>query len=162
MICAMVLSLAFPAMAEPTKGHVPTNMGTLVSLNEGEQTFVEYRFSNDDFKPYVQVLRSPGGINVLRDRPYDHLHHRGLMFAVNMNHIEFWGQGWSMGSLGQQIYDAESLNLDTKTNSLTGDLSWNSLEFKRALSRNTVRSSCWIPTGSKPPCWHGNQHSACL
>ena len=104
---------------------------TLVSFNEGEQTFVEYRFSDNDFKPYVQVLRSPGGINVLRDRPYDHLHHRGLMFAVNMNDIEFWGQGWNMGSLGQQVYEADSLKLDVKRNVLTGDVSWNSLEYKK-------------------------------
>jgi len=175
MICAMVLSLAFPAMAEPTKGHVPTNMGTLVSLNKGEQTFVEYRFSNDDFKPYVQVLRSPGGINVLRDRPYDHLHHRGLMFAVNMNHIEFWGQGWSMGSLGQQIYDADSLHLDIKTNSLTGDLSWNSLEFKKniieehrkvqLMDSNGVKATllAWestfsVPVGHANAIWKGDHY----
>jgi len=131
MICVLVFASDMPTRAEPTKGDVPSNMGTLVSFNEGEQTFVEYRFSDNDFKPYVQVLRSPGGINVLRDRPYDHLHHRGLMFAVNMNDIEFWGQGWNMGSLGQQIYEADSLNLDVKRNVLTGDVSWNSLEYKQ-------------------------------
>jgi len=139
VICALMSAVALPSLAGPTKGHVPTNMGTLVSLNEGEQTFVEYRFSDDDFKPYVQVLRSPSGINVLRDRPYDHLHHRGLMFAVNMNEIEFWGQGWNMGSLGQQLYDSDSIRLDAEQNSLVGALSWNSLEYKKTIMQEHRR-----------------------
>jgi hypothetical protein len=150
-------------------------MGTLVSLNEGEQTFVEYRFSDDDFKPYVQVLRSPRGINVLRDRPYDHLHHRGLMFAVNMNDIEFWGQAWTMGSLGQQIYKPESLHLDRTNNILTGDMSWNSLERKtnimnehrkiQLLDTRAIKATvlAWealfsVPVGQPKVIWKGDHY----
>lgn len=175
MICVLVFASAMPTMAQPTKGDVPTNMGTLVSFNEGEQTFVEYRFSDSDFKPYVQVLRSPGGINVLRDRPYDHLHHRGLMFAVNMNDIEFWGQGWNMGSLGQQVYAADSLNLDVKRNILTGDVSWNSLEYKtnvmhehrkiQLLDSRAMKATvlAWeatfsVPVGQPKVIWKGDHY----
>ena len=91
---ALILTSALATGVQSSEREMPTHMGTLLSFNRGEQTFVEYRFSDKDFKPYVQVLRSPGGINVVRDRPYDHLHHRGLMFAVNMNGIEFWGQSF--------------------------------------------------------------------
>ena len=175
MILALSLVLTLPGLAEPTKGHVPTNMGTLVSLNQGEQTFVEYRFSDDDFKPYVQVLRSPGGINVLRDRPYDHLHHRGLMLAVNMNNIEFWGQGWHMGSLGQQVYEPQSLRLDPETNCLTGTILWNALEFNTTIMTEqrmiglmdvkatkatvlTWQSMFRVPIGCPSALWKGDHY----
>ncbi len=178
----LVLSLGFaltfavnrPIVGEPVKGHVPSNMGTLVSLNRGEQTFAEYRFSSDDFKPYVQVLRSPRGINVLRDRPYDHLHHRGMMFAVNMNDIEFWGQGWYMGSLGQQLYQSDSLRLDHQTHCVSGDLSWNALEHKKSImqehrkiqlleskAKATVlawESTFTVPAGHPKAIWKGDHY----
>ncbi len=174
LVFVLNFALTYPSMAEPVKGHVPSNMGTLVALNKGEQTFVEYRFSNDDFKPYVQVLRSPSGINVLRDRPYDHLHHRGLMFAVNMNDIEFWGQGWYIGSLGQQLYQPNSLQLDSQKNSLVGDLSWNSLEHKKNImgehrkiqlldskAKATVlawESTFAVPAGQPKAIWKGDHY----
>lgn len=175
MMVVMVSILAMPAMAQPTQGNVPTNMGTLVSFNEGEQTLVEYRFSDNDFKPYVQALRSPGGINVLRDRPYDHLHHRGLMFAVNMNDIEFWGQGWAMGSLGQQVYKADTLNLDVEQKRLAGEVFWNSLAYKknilqehrkiRLLDSKAMKATvlAWeatfsVPDGHPKAIWKGDHY----
>ena len=42
------------------------------------------------FKPYVITLTTPGGINVLRDIPLDHLHHHGLMFAIKVDGVIFW------------------------------------------------------------------------
>ncbi|MHC4656117.1 MAG: DUF6807 family protein, partial [Planctomycetota bacterium] len=42
------------------------------------------------FKPYVQQLFSPAGVNILRDAPADHLHHHALMFAVKVNGVNFW------------------------------------------------------------------------
>jgi hypothetical protein len=174
-LIALILASGVALAAESNERDFPTHLGTLLSMNRGERTFVEYRFSDKDFKPYVQVLRSPGGINVLRDRPYDHVHHRGLMFAVNMNDIEFWGQTWNMGSLGQQRYRTESLTLDTAANSLAGDLSWRSLasgktimeEHRRiqllaaAVPEATVlawRSTFKVPAGHPPAVWKGEHY----
>jgi len=42
------------------------------------------------FKPYVIKLMTPGGVNVLRDIPLDHLHHHGLMFAIKIDDVNFW------------------------------------------------------------------------
>ncbi len=171
----IILTSALTTGVQSAERDMPTHMGTLLSFNRGEQTFVEYRFSDKDFKPYVQVLRSPGGINVVRDRPYDHLHHRGLMFAVNMNDIEFWGQTWNMGSLGQQLYHPESLNLDTDKNSLTGNLSWRSLESGKTILKEqrqvqlldtsarqaTVlawKATFHVPPGTPPAVWKGDHY----
>ena len=51
---------------------------------------VYYRVINVPFKPYVEKLFTPSGVNVLRDAPSDHLHHHGLMFAVRVNGVNFW------------------------------------------------------------------------
>jgi len=172
---ALILTSALATGVQSDEREMPTHMGTLLSLNRGEQTFVEYRFSDKDFKPYVQVLRSPGGINVVRDRPYDHLHHRGLMFAVNMNGIEFWGQTWNMGSLGQQLYHPESLDLDADRNSLGGNLSWRSLESGKTIMKEhrqvqlldvpdleaTVlmwKAAFSVPAGHPPAVWKGDHY----
>ena len=42
------------------------------------------------FKPYIIKLMTPGGVNVLRDVPSDHLHHHGLMFAIKVDGVIFW------------------------------------------------------------------------
>ncbi|MGL6193343.1 MAG: DUF6807 family protein [Thermoguttaceae bacterium] len=48
--------------------------------------------SDVPFKPYVDVLCTPEGRNVLRDAPHDHLHHHALMFAVKADGLDFWGE----------------------------------------------------------------------
>ena len=42
------------------------------------------------FKPYLEELRTPSGINILRDSPFDHKHHHSLMFAVAVDGVNFW------------------------------------------------------------------------
>jgi hypothetical protein len=42
------------------------------------------------FKPYVIILTTPGGINILRDAPLDHTHHHGLMFAIKVDGVNCW------------------------------------------------------------------------
>lgn len=42
------------------------------------------------FKPYVKELYLPGGRNLFRDAPYDHLHHHSLMYAIKANGVNFW------------------------------------------------------------------------
>lgn len=54
------------------------------------QPVLTYAFAPGRFKPYVQALATAEGVNVLRDAPFDHLHHHALMFAVRVNGINFW------------------------------------------------------------------------
>ncbi len=41
-------------------------------------------------KPYVDQLLSPAGVQVLRDSPSDHKHHHGLMYALEVDKVNFW------------------------------------------------------------------------
>ncbi len=61
-----------------------------VLVNQGQRSLLCYRYEDVPFKPYLQQLYSPGGINVLRDAPHDHLHHHALMFAVAVDGVNFW------------------------------------------------------------------------
>jgi hypothetical protein len=49
-----------------------------------------YAFDPQKFKPYVKELRTLAGDNILRDAPFDHLHHHALMYAIKVNGINFW------------------------------------------------------------------------
>lgn len=60
-----------------------------------------YSFRSVPAKPYVKALRSPSGINILRDAPHDHLHHHGLMFALKVNEHDFWSE---TSTNGRQIH----------------------------------------------------------
>jgi len=56
---------------------------------EGKPVLV-YAFDPQKFKPYVKELRTIQGDNILRDAPFDHLHHHSLMYAIRVNGINFW------------------------------------------------------------------------
>lgn len=64
--------------------------GTRVALDGRE--LLSYRHMQVPFKPYVERLRTPSGINILRDAPHDHLHHHGLMYAVAVDGVTFWAE----------------------------------------------------------------------
>ncbi|MHC4509892.1 MAG: DUF6807 domain-containing protein, partial [Planctomycetota bacterium] len=61
-----------------------------ISVCAGDSVLCSYRYSDVPFKPYVQQLFSPGGVNILRDAPEDHRHHHALMFAVAVDGVNFW------------------------------------------------------------------------
>ncbi len=66
---------------------VATN-GWIVS-HQG-QPLLRYVFNPRQAKPYVAEFSALGGRNILRDAPFDHLHHHGLMYAIKVNGLNFW------------------------------------------------------------------------
>ena len=61
-----------------------------VSIFDGGQPLLRYRYQGVDRKPYADQLFSPAGVQVLRDSPSDHKHHHGLMYAVSVAGVNFW------------------------------------------------------------------------
>ncbi|MGQ9504767.1 MAG: PmoA family protein [Thermogutta sp.] len=61
------------------------------------QPVLEYRYPPRGPKSYVSFLATPGGVNVLRDSPPDHVHHHGLMFAVGVDDVDYWAEGPTCG-----------------------------------------------------------------
>ncbi|MDH4241892.1 MAG: PmoA family protein [Phycisphaerae bacterium] len=84
-----------------------------VSVNAGSQLLLRYPYNNVPFKPYVQQLFSPAGVNILRDAPADHLHHHALMFAVKVDGVNFWEE---TPTAGKQLHKSfTDVKTDTKT-----------------------------------------------
>jgi hypothetical protein len=66
---------------------VATNAWTV--LHKG-QPVLRYVFDPRQHKPYVAEFSAPGGRNILRNAPADHLHHHALMYAIKVNGLNFW------------------------------------------------------------------------
>jgi len=89
----LLFALCFLTLSGPAFAQEPmriTMEADSVSVRHGQHSLLCYRYDNVPFKPYVQQLYSPGGINVLRDAPHDHLHHHALMYAVAVDGVNFW------------------------------------------------------------------------
>jgi hypothetical protein len=84
---ALVCSAA--GASSPISVDVRPEQGELEVQYKGRKLLV-YAFATNQFKPYVRELYTLRGENVLRDAPPDHLHHHGLMYAINVNGINFW------------------------------------------------------------------------
>jgi len=75
------------------------------------------KLENNTFKPCVDVLCTPSGRNILRDSPWDHIHHHALMFAVGVNGVDFWGEfddtrGKQIATCGSQHTGMEWYNTE--------------------------------------------------
>jgi hypothetical protein len=86
-----LLSLCLPAPVRAASltvqaGEEPASW----SFSYGPQKVFVYAFAPQKFKPYVKELAPLGGENILRDAPFDHLHHHALMYGIRVNGINFW------------------------------------------------------------------------
>jgi hypothetical protein len=89
----IVLSVALltPVIGAEPRLQIVVDADSL-GVNAGPAALLRYRYGDVAFKPYVQQLFTPGGVNVLLDSPPDHLHHHALMFACAVNNVDFWGE----------------------------------------------------------------------
>ncbi len=93
MCLALSAALLGAALAAPPAAGEQLRIlpdGDTVTVRQGEQVVLRYRFRGSGRKPHVLELPAPGGANVLRDAPADHLHHHGLMFACRANGVNVW------------------------------------------------------------------------
>ena len=82
---------ADPASPQVAKGQTDSAVGDF------DRT-LEYRQTASPTKPYVRKLFTPGGVQILRDLVPDHKHHHGLMFALGVNGVDFWGEETGAGT----------------------------------------------------------------
>ena len=69
-----------------------------ISVNSAGLPVLEYQLAPKPKKSYVSKLFSPGGVQILRDAPHDHLHHHSLMFALAVDGVDFWSEKDTCGS----------------------------------------------------------------
>lgn len=95
VICAFAIAMPERAVGQE-RLRVITEVN-VVSVCSGERVLMSYRYADVPFKGYMQQLFTPGGVNVLRDAPADHLHHHALMFAVAVDGVNFWEEQQAPG-----------------------------------------------------------------
>jgi hypothetical protein len=79
------------AQGSDTAGPVEFDVGDgAVVITWGDQPRLRYRYGDVPYKPYVDALFTPEGVNPLLDAPHDHLHHHALMFAIKVDDVNFW------------------------------------------------------------------------
>lgn len=98
-VCLMTMAVLNQASAENTID-ITTDENVL-SVQADHSPLLLYRYNNVPFKPYIQQLFSPSGVNILRDAPFDHLHHHALMYAVKVDGVNFWEE---TPTAGKQIH----------------------------------------------------------
>ena len=99
-----------------------------IDLKVGEIPLARYRYISVPFKPYIDELRTPTGRNILRDAPWDHLHHHGLMYALRVGEHSFWDEA-DPRRVGTQVTE----NIQFAGNSLESEISWNNPDARTLL-----------------------------
>ena len=74
------------------------------TINYEGRPILVYAFDPQKFKPYVQALYTVKGYGVLRDSPFDHLHHHALMYGIRVNGVNFWEE--TSGSGVQKVVES--------------------------------------------------------
>lgn len=78
-----------PAAQAADSLQVVAEHGT-VTVRRADREVLVYQSAPNPYKVYVRSLTTPAGIQILRDSPHDHIHHRSLMFAVGVDNVDFW------------------------------------------------------------------------
>jgi hypothetical protein len=98
ILASLVLLGSSPASAADSSFNILFRADSReLELRHRSNRILVYAFGTNQFKPYVRELYTLDGINVLRDAPADHPHHHGLMYAIQVNGINFWEEAKSSG-----------------------------------------------------------------
>jgi len=97
-----------------------------LTVSNGGKSLLQYSYRSVPAKPYVKRLTTPGGVNILRDAPHDHLHHHGLMFAVKVNDTSFWHERVNFGLQLHRSFQEVDVSGDGQNSSIafTDNIDW--------------------------------------
>ena len=90
LVWALVVLVGAPCIVAEESDVDGSDQGVI--CRSDDEPLFQYLFKGVTYKPYVSKLWTPSGINVLRDSPYDHVHHHALMLALNVGDGEFWAE----------------------------------------------------------------------
>lgn len=76
------------------------------TIQHAGKPILVYAADPQKFKPYIQALYTVKGYGVLRDAPFDHLHHHALMYGIKVNGVNFWEE--TSGSGVQKVVESSA------------------------------------------------------
>ncbi len=112
--------------------------GGRAELNNDRGVRAQYVYGGEGFaafKPYVDKLLSPKGVNPLRDNVPDHIHHHALMFAVAVDGVDFWSETKACGRQVQRgiATAAKSVN-GRSVSGITAEINWTKPDGKTVVA----------------------------
>jgi len=113
-----------------------------VTIKDGDRVSLVYRGTPGPFKVYVKEFYTPGGLQVLRDSPHDHVHHHALMYAIGAEETDFWGEA-PQHKPGKQIPRGEcAVNVEdvdgTRCATIRQTLDWIGADGQRLLVETRI------------------------
>jgi len=125
----LLLAVVFLAISDTTFAENPMRITTeenIISVHAGDSVLLRYHYRDVPFKPCVQQLFSPRGVNVLRDAPADHLHHHALMFAIAVDSVNFWEEQQAPGRQVHRCFTDTKIDkrVDVPLAGFTEQLDW--------------------------------------
>ena len=129
IVIILLLAIGFVIVSNPAFAENPmriTMEEDIVSVYADQRVLLRYHYRDVPFKPCVQQLFSPRGVNVLRDAPADHLHHHALMFAVAVDGVDFWGEQQAPGRQVHRCFTDTRIDklVDVPLAGFTEQLDW--------------------------------------
>lgn len=134
-----------------------------ITVSKGEQKLLEYRYVASPQKPYIKELYTPGGVQVLRDAPHDHLHHHGIMFAVAVDGVDFWAEGAKCGTqqpkpnaaiAPEDVFAATSSDRGGRKVTIEQRLAWNDSTGSRLADEGRRIEAADDTLGATLVTWH--------
>lgn len=117
----------------------------VVYITAGERMLMRYRYLDVPYKPYVDQLFSPSGVNILLDAPHDHLHHHALMYAITADGINFWEEHQEPGKQTHLTFNDVRVDERDKTPfaAFSEQLAWSNPRSKELIltEQRTIEAS---------------------
>jgi hypothetical protein len=90
-----------PAVAGEPVSSTDAERG-VITIAKSDRPLLKYQYTPAPYKVYVKEWFTPGGRQVLRDSPHDHVHHHALMYAIGADGVDFWVENPN-GKPGSQL-----------------------------------------------------------
>lgn len=98
LACACSSARARSAVGDAVDGSAPQSVHETAdgyAFAPGGRTLARYARGRHGLKPYLASLVGASGVELLRDAPPDHEHHHGLMLALGVDDVDFWGERYA-------------------------------------------------------------------
>jgi hypothetical protein len=105
-----------------------------ISVSNDGNPILEYQQTSNPNKVYVSKIYTPSGLQVLLDSPADHVHHHGLMYAIDSGKNVWWMDGKNMGK--QVPAGKAEAKGEEKTAIISQSLNWNTSSGKTILKES--------------------------
>ncbi|MFP4500514.1 MAG: DUF6807 family protein [Candidatus Hydrogenedentota bacterium] len=141
--------------ADESASKIVFTTGT-VTITDADRTVLRYRYTDVPYKPYVDVLTTPSGINVLRDSPDDHRHHHALMYAIKVNGVNYWEEHDTPGVQAHHGFTQTRILTNPGGGMFTSQLAWKpSPDSAEPVLHETRRiRSYGVVEGATLAAWH--------